>query len=158
MSAAKFTPYIQICSLEAAREADLEAFDGVITIEDSQAENPFRISGANPTQCILRFDDITVSNDEWITPRETHVRAALNFARGWASPSLLIHCHAGMSRSPAIALAILADSKGLGFEDDAVNELISISRLSMPNKLIIEIADQILERSGRLISAWERNE
>ena len=35
MSAAKFTAYIQICSLEAAREADLEAFDGVITIEDS---------------------------------------------------------------------------------------------------------------------------
>ena len=76
----------------------------------------------------------------------------------FGSPSLLIHCHAGMSRSPAIALAILADSKGLGFEDDAVNELISISRLCIPNKLIIEISDHILERSGRLIAAWENNE
>ena len=29
------TPYIQICSLEAVREADVTAYDGVITIEDS---------------------------------------------------------------------------------------------------------------------------
>ena len=36
-------PVIQICSLEAARESDLSIYDGVITIEETTIENPFRI-------------------------------------------------------------------------------------------------------------------
>jgi len=58
-----------------------------------------------------------------------------------------------MSRSPAIALAILADWLGEGHEPEAVGELLKIARLCTPNELVIEIADNVLKRRGRLIVA-----
>jgi len=33
-------PFIQICSREYARESDISAYDGVITIEDTTEKNP----------------------------------------------------------------------------------------------------------------------
>ena len=124
MGKAKSVPYIQICSLETAREADIMAYDGIITIEDSGIREPFRVEGDFPLQRVLSFDDITAPIDNWIVPEEHHIRSALVFARQWEQPSLLIHCHAGMSRSPAIALAIIADWLGKGDDTAAIRELL----------------------------------
>ena len=110
----KVVPYIQICRLGTAREADIEAYDGIITIENSEIEEPFRVVSDYPPQRVLTFDDIAAPMDNWVVAEEYHVRSALVFVRQWDQPSLLIHCHAGMSRSPAIALAILADHFGDG--------------------------------------------
>ena len=151
----KVVPYIQICSLGAAREADIEAYDGIITIENSGIAEPFRVESAYPPQRVLTFDDITAPIDNWVVPEGYHVRSALVFARQWDQPSLLIHCHAGMSRSPAIALAILADWLGEGREDEAVKELMKVVPLSTPNRLVVEIADGVLGRGDRLIGALE---
>ena len=147
------TPHIQICSLEAVREADVTAYDGVITIEDSSIQEPFRVTGAAPSQLVLKFDDISSPIDDFIMPQERHIRAGLEFARRWEQPSLLIHCKAGMSRSPAMALAILADWLGEGYEEEAVRELIKVSRLCTPNKHMIELMDQVLDRSRNLEEA-----
>ena len=81
------------------------------------------------------------------------MRSALEFAEEWGYPSLLIHCHAGMSRSPAIALAIIANCLGVGTEQEAVRELLKIVPLCTPNKLLVEIIDSELNRNGRLIRA-----
>ena len=151
----KLVPYIQICSLEAAREADIEAYDGIITIENSEIEEPFRVVSDYPPQRVLTFDDIAAPMDNWVVAEEYHVRSALVFASQWDQPSLLIHCHAGMSRSPAIALAILADWLGEGREDEAVKDLLKIAPLCTPNRLVVEIADRMLRRSGRLVAAYE---
>ena len=155
-------PFIQICSLEEAREADLSGFGGVITIEDSHITNPLRAESVETRQLVLRFDDtgdkpvedyLQLLFDHCIPPNRSHVRAALTFARECGETSLLIHCHAGMSRSPAIALAILADWLGDGHEAEAVKELLKIARLCTPNKLVIEIADELLGRQGALMIA-----
>ena len=146
-------PYIQICSLEAAREADVFAYDGVITIEDSTIEEPFRIETDHPPQRVIVFDDLTVPMDDYLLPEERHVRSALRFAGQWEQPSLLIHCHVGMHRSPAIALAIFADWLGEGREEEAVQELLKVARLCTPNKLVVKIADTVLGREGRLVEA-----
>ena len=156
MGKAKPVPYIQICSLGTAREADIMAYDGIITIEDSGIREPFRVEGDLPPQRVLSFDDIIAPVDNWIIPEEHHVRSALVFARQWEQPSLLIHCHAGMSRSPAIALAIFADWLGSMKEDEAVSELLKTAHLCTPNKLLVEIADRVLCREGRLIEACEK--
>ena len=63
-------PSIQICSLEAAREGDLSIYNGVITIEDTTIENPFRILDKACPQLVLRFDDISTPVDDWIEPSE----------------------------------------------------------------------------------------
>ena len=147
----KVVPYIQICSLGTAREADIEAYDGIITIENSEIEEPFRVVSDYPPQRVLTFDDIAAPMDNWVVAEEYHVRSALVFARQWDQPSLLIHCHAGMSRSPAIALAILADWLGEGREDEAVKELIKVAPLCTPNMLVVKISDRVLGRAGRLV-------
>ena len=144
-------PHIQVCSLEAVREADVDLYDGVITIEDSQIEHPFRIEGDFPLQRVIRFDDVVFSGDEWIAPEEYHIQSALGFSQLWEQPSLLIHCHAGMSRSPAIALAIIADSMGKGEEAAAVRELLKTVPLCTPNQRVVEITDRILDRGGALL-------
>ena len=146
-------PYIQICSLEAAKEADIKAYDGIITIEDHAIADPFRVESDDPPQRILSFDDISAPIDNWVAPEDRHIRSALVFARRWDQPSLLIHCRAGMSRSPAIALTILADWLGEGREDEAGKELIKVAPLCTPNMLVVKITDRILGRAGRLVEA-----
>ena len=71
---------IHICSLEVARESDLSIYDGVITIENTIIENPFRVQLECPRQLILRFDDISLPVDDYEEPREIHIYKSLQFA------------------------------------------------------------------------------
>ena len=67
--------------------------------------------------------------------------------------SLLIHCHARISRSSAIALAVIARRLGSRKEEVAVNTLEHINPNCRPNKSIVEMTDELLERDGKLIKA-----
>ena len=60
--------------------------------------------------------------------------------------SLLIHCHAGISRSSAIALAIIATRLGEGKELQAIKMLEKINPNCSPNKSMVWMTDEILER------------
>ena len=143
-------PSIQICSLGAAREIDHSTYDGVITIEDSSIDEPLRIDESDCPQLVLCFDDIASPKDEWIMPKERHVRSALEFADELGGGSLLIHCHAGISRSSGIALAIIAKGLGPGKEKQALIELEKINPNCAPNALLVWFIDEILDRGGAL--------
>jgi predicted protein tyrosine phosphatase len=144
---------LYVCSLAAAQEADLSCFSAVITIEDPSTAAPFRIEGEQVAQLILRFDDISEPNDDFVLPDEGSVRSALEFGRRFANEKMMIHCHAGSRRSPAIALAILADRLGAGMEAQAVARMFEIAEWSSPNMEVIRLADSVLERRGALVSA-----
>ena len=145
------TPFsIHICSLEAVREADVSIFDGVITIEDSRIENPFRLVFEHAKQLVLCFDDISVPLDEYIEPQEKHILQALSFADRIGEGSILIHCHAGISRSSAIALAVIAKRIGKGKEPESIKILEQINPHARPNKSIVWLTDEILERNRKL--------
>ena len=141
---------IHICSLEAVKEMDTSIYDGIITIEDSNIENPFRVRTAETQQLVLRFDDISTQIDDLIVPQDIHIERALKFAQLIDDGSLLIHCHAGISRSSAIALAIIADKLGVGNEEEAVKTLEFINPNCRPNRLLVKMTDEILERNGKL--------
>ena len=141
---------IHICSLEGVREADISLYDGVITIENSFEENPFRYRDEYPKQLILRFDDISVPVDEFIEPQEEHVLQALSFADKIGDGSILIHCHAGISRSSAIALAIISKKLGSGKEVESIKILEKINPHARPNKLLVWLTDEILDRNKKL--------
>jgi len=148
---------IQICSLEAVREADLSIFDGVITIEDSTIEDPFRMEYGPPEQLVLRFDDIGGPHPEWIEPQEFHIEGALAFADKIGDGALLIHCHAGISRSSAIALAIIAKRLGEGKEIEAIKTLKKINPNARPNKSMVWMTDEILGRDMKLYKTAFKN-
>ena len=143
-------PSFQICSLGAAREIDHSTYDGVITIEDSSVDDPLRIDKGDCPQLVLCFDDIASPKDEWILPKESHVHSALEFADNLGGGSLLIHCHAGISRSSGIALAIIAKGLGPGKEKKALMELEKINPNCAPNALVVWFTDEILGRGGAL--------
>ena len=144
---------IQICTLDAARDADLSVYDGVITIENSNIEHPLRVDYNPPKQLVLRFDDICGPIDDFIEPQESHVQRALTFADEIGDGSLLIHCHAGISRSSAIGLAIIAKQLGKGKELESVEMLEKINPYACPNKSLVLMTDDILDRNMILYKA-----
>ena len=144
---------LHVCSLVGAKEFDLSKCSAVITIEDTTAKSPFRIDDESTAQLVLRFDDIREAIDAYIPPNESIIRSALEFGRRFVDKTIMIHCHAGSSRSPAIALAIIADRLGSGQEGLAVDGMFEIAKWASPNIGVVEIADNLLERQGLLVSA-----
>jgi predicted protein tyrosine phosphatase len=57
----------------------------------------------------LFFDDITKDNNGFVAARQWQVKRAIQFARRIKREPLMIHCHAGISRSTALAWIILFD-------------------------------------------------
>jgi hypothetical protein len=66
--------------------------------------------------------------------------------------ALLIHCWAGVSRSTAITLAIIADRPGPDHESDALSELLELAPEAAPRFLVTQHADTLLERHGALLA------
>lgn len=103
----------------------------------------------------LGLNDITFdSKGPLVAPQDGHVRQIIDFSRHWdRSAPLLIHCWMGVSRSPAAAL--IASLSVLPQQDDfeLAARLRAASPQATPNTRLIEIADRMLERSGRLVAA-----
>lgn len=111
-----------------------------------------------PKLLIVKFADLDEpappphdARDELRLASDNDVQAALAFD----SPAdrLLVHCHAGISRSSAIALTILAARMGPGSERRAAEELFRIRPEAVPNLHVVALADRILARGGHLLEA-----
>jgi predicted protein tyrosine phosphatase len=68
-----------------------------------------------------------------------------------ARAKVLVHCRMGISRSTATAYAILCQHSPPGMEMENLLHIKSLREFVMPNRLIIELADKILERKGRML-------
>lgn len=64
---------------------------------------------------------------------------------------ILIHCEAGVSRSTAAALIMYACWLGPGREREAMARVLAQRPIAMPNRRMVEIADSLLDREGRLV-------
>jgi predicted protein tyrosine phosphatase len=79
---------------------------------------------------------------------------ALDFVHALPSEArLLVHCAAGVSRSTALCLAILARYAG---PERAGPLLHGLRRSAVPNLLMVEEADRMLGAAGRLIATAKR--
>jgi predicted protein tyrosine phosphatase len=67
-------------------------------------------------------------------------------------PRLLIHCHAGVSRSTALAYGAISMLLGPGLENEAFENLLEITRKPWPNRRVVECMDEILGRDGALLA------
>ncbi|HEX6717120.1 MAG TPA: dual specificity protein phosphatase family protein [Pyrinomonadaceae bacterium] len=63
---------------------------------------------------------------------------------------VLIHCEAGISRSSAAALIMYACWLGPGREREAMSRVLAQRPIAMPNPRMVELADKLLDRNGRL--------
>lgn len=87
---------------------------------------------------IEKFDK-ELKNLGQIYPEKKHIIKAIEFANKYKVH--VIHCHAGISRSPAIGYAILR-SKGIG-EKEAMTEIFRIVPNAMPNQRIVRLTDEL---------------
>ena len=101
----------------------------------------------------LAFHDIAEPMPGLTAPDRDLMLAVLDFGRDIREQrTLLIHCWAGISRSSAAAYAIACD-RNPGFEHDIATELRRRAPSVTPNRLMVRLADDLLQRDGRMIEA-----
>ena len=85
-------------------------------------------------------------------PRLQDVKRILAFTSELsARAKVLVHCRAGVSRSTAIAYAILCQHSVPGMETANLMHVESLRAVVYPNRLIIELADKVLKRNGGML-------
>ena len=102
---------------------------------------------------LIRFDDIVdeYPGFEACTPR--HIAQVLEFGErvhATAGSHVLVHCHAGVSRSTAAA-AILMCQHAPGQEEAAFLKLLELRKHGWPNTRMVQFADTLLKRDGAML-------
>ena len=144
---------IEIASRNRARRIK-RRFNAVVTIEDSDQRLTHRLRFHRkpaPDHLVLAFEDLDYEHPLIRTVTSEDVKRILEFGQRHIDGSLLIHCNAGISRSPAATLAILADRMGPGQEATTLAKFLSICPEAVPNLLIVRHADSLLNRKGVLL-------
>lgn len=104
----------------------------------------------------LRFHDVIEPSPGIVVPREEDVRAILAFGRGLeteAASRLLVHCHAGISRSTAAMALVLAQARPALPAEAILQGILGIREKAWPNLRLLELGDAMLGREGTLPAA-----
>jgi predicted protein tyrosine phosphatase len=138
-------PARHVPALLAIHEVDL-----VVSLISPDAEPPERqLSG--PPGLVLRFNDIAEPRGGLVLPSRENMETILGL--GERGRTILIHCHAGISRSTAAVYALACQQAGPGHEIDLAMSLRALSAAATPNPRMIALADDLLGREGKMISA-----
>jgi predicted protein tyrosine phosphatase len=105
----------------------------------------------------LRFNDVIGPMPGAVVPDESHVEQLLAFGRDVEVAGdlahLLIHCHAGISRSTASAMLLLAQADRGRSAMDIVAEIGRLRPRAWPSLLILELGEAALGRQGEFVPA-----
>lgn len=87
-------------------------------------------------------------------PAEEHVAMILEFVEGWDQRHpMIVHCFAGISRSPAAAYIAMCSLFPPGREMRLAGFLREKMPWVYPNPLLIAAADSFMKREGRMVAA-----
>jgi predicted protein tyrosine phosphatase len=161
----KSLPDLTICGLDELGDHSTRAVTHVLSILDPNWPEPEAFFSYDPHHRIeMHFTDAIEPGPGIELPQARHVEEILTFgdafqrdlaARGEAH--LLIHCHAGISRSTAAMTALLMQADPHETEERIFERLVAIRRKAWPNSLMIGFADELLGRGGRLTQALRRH-
>jgi len=150
---------ITICGLHEIAGCFDPTMTHAISILDPETEEPEGFAALAAEKFLrLRFHDVIEHQPSISAPDVGHIAAILNFGaalRDHAAPRVLIHCHAGISRSTAAAIILLAH-RGAAAEA-AVAQVVSVRPKAWPNLRMIEIGDRMLKQEDRLVRAVRRH-
>lgn len=103
----------------------------------------------------LDMDDV-ISEKAEAAPKKEQVERLLSWTNKLPSDAhLVIHCHAGVSRSTAVALAVKVQELGVDRLKEAVDWLLEARPQACPNPVITKFADELLGAKGELHAAAE---
>lgn len=146
---------IHVCSLARLHETVKgSGARHMVTLigDDSRVVRPDCVPVDN--HLMLRMHDIASPLEGYVSPSSDHVGVLIDFVQRWdrATP-LVIHCFAGISRSTAAAFTTICALNPQRDEMDVAEKLRLASPTATPNRLIVELADQVLGRRGRMVAA-----
>lgn len=102
---------------------------------------------------LLASHDVAIETEGLQAPTADDVARLLTFAGGWdGARPMLVHCWAGVSRSTAAAY-VVACARSPHSELEIALALRDASPGATPNPLIVALADTLLARDGRMVSA-----
>jgi predicted protein tyrosine phosphatase len=148
-------PHIVVSSLSRLHEtAEAEGASHVVTLINVGTPVTRPPGIAPERHLFIGLSDITAALDGHVLPGEQHVAELLAFARGWERERpLLIHCWAGVSRSTAAAYITACALVPHRDEMEMARALRTASPIATPNARLIAVADAMLGRQGRMVSA-----
>jgi predicted protein tyrosine phosphatase len=150
---------LTVCGLDELRGHGASAVTHVLSILDPGYPDPEAFDAYDPHHRLtLRFHDIIAPWPGWVAPESEDVEALVAFGAelddaGEALRHLLVHCHAGISRSTAAMATLLARHTAAGDEPAIFARIREIRPQAWPNSRMVGFADDILGRGGRLAAA-----
>ena len=155
-------PYrLTICGLgELAGFADAGVSHVLSILDPDWPEPPaFRLYPPH-RRVVHRFDDVLGAVGDAEPPAVGDVEAILAWGDALAADAaghVLVHCHAGVSRSTAAAVMLLARDNA-GREAEAFELVRRLRPRSWPNSRMLAIADRLLRREGALTAALREHQ
>lgn len=131
---------------------DRAAYDHLVSIGDPTESLPKGYRGFKGKKIRFEFDDITKPMDDATMASVVDVERLIAFLDNM-NGAALIHCYAGISRSAAAACILATLKLGAGKEREALSHVEKHKPSIWPNKHILNIADQLLDRKGALLDA-----
>lgn len=146
-----------ICGLSELVEHGEAGVTHVLSILDPDWPDPSDFAEFPPHRRLaLRFHDIIEPVPGRLAPTRGDVERLLGFGRelrGAAECHLLVHCHAGVSRSTAATALILAQHHPEWPASDVLDAISRVRPRAWPNLRILEFGDELLGRGGELVAA-----
>jgi len=148
---------LTICGIPELDEHCAAGVTHVLSILDPDWPDPPAFAAFPPHRRLaLRFHDIIEPTRERLAPSRADVERLLAFGRELGDPAgrhLLVHCHAGVSRSTAAAALILVQAYPDRPAGEALDAVARLRRRAWPNLRILEFGDALLGRGGEIIAA-----
>lgn len=149
-------PEIRISSLKrVAEECRQWRATHVVSLldPDIQAENlPMLSRHVNHDRFFFYDEDESSGGRQLEVRLESILTCLWKDALRQRSNRLIIHCHAGASRSPALLYILLCQAMGNAREEDAFARLLQVTNKPWPNRQMIASADQMLGRDGKMLA------
>ena len=156
---------LTVCGISELPDQRGRSVTHVLSILDPDHPDPEAFGAYDPHhRTILRFHDIINPLPGMILPTPQDVESILRFGDdvmkagdGRAEGHLLVHCHMGISRSTAAMVTLLAQTHPDESEERLMERLVEIRPQAWPNSRMIQFADELLSRNGRLTEALRRH-
>lgn len=153
-------PSIHVCSLARLPATVLETGASHVATLINVSTLVARPGSIAPERhLMLGVSDITAPQEGHILPDAAHVERLLAFLRQWGEDRarpLVVHCFAGVSRSTAAAFIGACLLRPDTPEQQWAELLRQRSPTATPNARLVELADDLLSRRGRMVDAVAR--
>ncbi len=156
-SEAPFT--ITVCGLEElAGHADREVSHVLSILDPDQPEPEAFGAYGEHSRLELKFHDIIEETAGFLAPQPEHIAKILDFGRDiLRDPEnlrhLLVHCHAGISRSTASMALLLAQAQPELSAPGVLAQVLHIREKAWPNLRILALGEEQLGREGEFTTA-----